>query len=159
MESVELTSTLDIILEHNRDPASLINILNEIQEEQGFLPMPSLELLAKELKISLSKIHGVITFYSQYKLNKPGKYEIRVCNGTACFVKDSRILIDTLKSDFNIVSDTTTEDGVFSMETVSCLGCCALAPVVEINGEIHGEMNSSKLKRLIKGIKRKEVIQ
>lgn len=157
MQSLMSTYTLEVLDKHNREPSSLISILNEIQEEYHYIPRDIIEILADELKVSRAKIFGVITFYAQFKLVKPGKYMIKVCNGTACFVGGSGMIKNSLKFEFNILTDQTTEDGLFSMEEVSCIGACALAPVLDINGEVHGKMNTKKLKRAVKDIKRREV--
>lgn len=146
---------LDILDKYQKgDSTALISILNEIQEKYGYLPMNALEKVSKNLRISLAKIYGVVTFYSQFKLNKPGKYNIKSCHGTACYVKNAGMITNTLKFDYEIEPGKTTKDGLFSMEHVSCIGACALAPVVEINGEIHGEMDSKRMRRIVKKLKR-----
>lgn len=149
-----MESMLDILDKYHGDSTALISILNEIQEKYGYLPMSALEEVSKNLRISLAKIYGVVTFYSQFKLNKPGKYNIKSCHGTACYVKNAGMITNTLKFDYEIEPGKTTKDGLFSMEHVSCVGACALAPVVEINGEIHGEMTSKKMRRVVKKLKR-----
>lgn len=149
-----MESMLDILDKYQGDSTALISILNEIQEKYGYLPMSALEEVSKNLRISLAKIYGVVTFYSQFKLNKPGKYNIKSCHGTACYVKNAGMITNTLKFDYEIEPGKTTKDGLFSMEHVSCVGACALAPVVEINGEIHGEMTSKKMRRVVKKLKR-----
>lgn len=149
-----MESMLDILDKYQGDSTALISILNEIQKKYGYLPMSALEEVSKNLRISLAKIYGVVTFYSQFKLNKPGKYNIKSCHGTACYVKNAGMITNTLKFDYEIEPGKTTKDGLFSMEHVSCVGACALAPVVEINGEIHGEMTSKKMRRVVKKLKR-----
>lgn len=149
-----MESMLDILDKYHGDSTALISILNEIQEKYGYLPMSALEEVSKNLRISLAKIYGVVTFYSQFKLDKPGKYNIKSCHGTACYVKNAGMITNTLKFDYEIEPGKTTKDGLFSMEHVSCVGACALAPVVEINGEIHGEMTSKKMRRVVKKLKR-----
>lgn len=149
-----MESMLDILDKYHGDSTALISILNEIQKKYGYLPMSALEEVSKNLRISLAKIYGVVTFYSQFKLNKPGKYNIKSCHGTACYVKNAGMITNTLKFDYEIEPGKTTKDGLFSMEHVSCVGACALAPVVEINGEIHGEMTSKKMRRVVKKLKR-----
>lgn len=149
-----MESMLDILDKYHGDSTALISILNEIQKKYGYLPMSALEEVSKNLRISLAKIYGVVTFYSQFKLDKPGKYNIKSCHGTACYVKNAGMITNTLKFDYEIEPGKTTKDGLFSMEHVSCVGACALAPVVEINGEIHGEMTSKKMRRVVKKLKR-----
>lgn len=149
-----MESMLDILDKYHGDSTALISILNEIQKKYGYLPMSALEEVSKNLRISLAKIYGVVTFYSQFKLDKPGKYNIKSCHGTACYVKNAGMITNTLKFDYEIEPGKTTKDGLFSMEHVSCVGACALAPVVEINDEIHGEMTSKKMRRVVKKLKR-----
>ncbi|MCY3412175.1 MAG: NAD(P)H-dependent oxidoreductase subunit E [Candidatus Heimdallarchaeota archaeon] len=153
------TTVSQILEKYNGDSSALITILNEVQETYQYLPREALDAIAKDLKISLAKIFGVVTFYSQYKLEKPGKYSIKCCHGTACYVKGATSITQTLDLEHNIRKAETTQDGVFSMEEVACLGACALAPVVEINGEIFGKLDSNKINKIITDIKEKEADQ
>ena len=154
MQSTE--SVWNILQKHNSEPSALIQILNDIQELEGFLPRASIDVLSSELNLPLSKIYGVITFYEHYKLIKPGKHIVTVCMGTACFVKGATQLIQTIENMLGIQTGETTEDGLFSAERVACLGCCALAPVVQVDGEVHGQMTPAKLQRLLNKIIREE---
>lgn len=146
----------DIIKKHDSKPSALIQILNEVQEEEGYLPHIVLGILASELKVPLSKIFGVLSFYEYFRLISPGKYIITVCMGTACFVKGSTSLSTTIENELGIKSGETTEDNLFSFERVACLGCCALAPVVKIDGEVHGQMTPTKLQKLLNKIRKEE---
>ena len=151
-----LNTIKDVLQKYNSNPSALIQILNEIQEAEGFLPRDLIDTLSTELNIPLSKIYGVITFYEHYKLTKPGKHIVTACMGTACFVKSAKLLLQTLEIDLGIKSGETTEDGLFSVEQVACLGCCALAPVIQIDGEVHGQMTPAKLQKLINKILKEE---
>jgi len=154
---MQVTETVkEILHKHNSEPSALIQILNNIQEEEGYLPREAIDAISVELDIPLSKIHGVITFYEHFKLIKPGKHIITVCMGTACFVKGAKQLIQTIENTLGIQTGETTEDGSFSAERVACLGCCALAPVVQIDGEVHGQMTPAKLQRLLNKIVKEE---
>lgn len=156
MSSTESQRIWDILKRYESDPTALIQILNEIQKVEGYLPHASLELLAAELDIPLSKIYGVLSFYEHFKLIKPGRNIITLCMGTACFVKGASALSTTIKNTLGIDSGETTSDQLFSFERVACLGCCALAPVVQINGEVHGQMTPNKLQRLLTKIRKEE---
>lgn len=156
METLTSHDISDLLEKYRGDPASLISVLNEVQEKFKYLPYSVLEQVSISLKVSMAKIYGIVTFYHHYKLEKPGKYLIRCCEGTACHVKNSNMIINTLDLDYNIKIGQTTDDGLFSMEQVACMGGCALAPIVEINGERHGKMDHKKIKRLIREIKKKE---
>lgn len=146
----------EILQKHNSEPSALIQILNNIQEEEGYLPRDAIDTVSAELNIPLSKIYGVITFYEHFKLIKPGKHIVTVCMGTACFVKGAKQLIQTIENTLGIKTGETTEDGNFSAQRVACLGCCALAPVVQIDGEVHGQMTPAKLQRLLNRIAKEE---
>ena len=151
MEMIE-----DIFKDYQYDSTSLISLLNDIQEKYGYLPFSVLEQVSKRLNVSLAKIYGIITFYSHYKLNKPGKFNIKICHGTACYVKNAEMITNVLKYDYDLLPGKSTQDGLFSLEQVSCIGACALAPNVEINGEIHGQMDSKKMRKTLKRLKRLE---
>jgi NADH-quinone oxidoreductase subunit E len=151
-----MVSVVDIFEKYPQNPSSLISILNDIQKKFNYLPFEVLQQVSKRLHVSLAKIYGITTFYSQFKLNEPGKYKIKSCHGTACYVKNAEMITNALKYDFNIIPGNTTDDGLFSLEYVSCIGACALAPNVEINSEIHGEMDTKKMRKAIKRIKRLE---
>ncbi len=154
-QSFKLTSSaiksITKILEHNdHDPRNLIQILQELQDEFHYLPEPIISYIAKQLKISEHHIFGVATFYSQFKFIEPGKHIIRVCMGTACHVMGAQSLLDKLSRELKIISGETTKDGLFSLESVYCLGCCALAPVMVIDDEVFGSMTAAKVNRTLR---------
>ena len=132
----------------------IIPMLQEIQEQFRYIPEQAVEWLAEKLKISKQEIYGVATFYNHFKLNPPGKHEIRVCLGTACHVGGGEKLLDTLQERLGIDPGQTTADGRFSLERVACVGACALAPAVVIDDEVHGRMTQRTLKRLLDSIDR-----
>ena len=150
----------EILFSKEKYQANLIPILQEVQMEYGYLSKENMIRISEYLEISPNEVYGVTSFYQQFKFAKPGKHIISVCLGTACFVKGGKILAETVKTKLNINPGETTEDGLFSFERVACLGCCALAPVVQIDGEIFGQLKPTKLLRLINRIvkdeKRKE---
>jgi len=132
-----------------KDPSYLIKALQNIQEEKGYISKEDAMEVAEYLGVPLTQVYGVATFYEQFRLQPRGKYVIRVCQGTACHVRGSKTLLDFLKDFLGIDVGETTSDGLFTIERVACLGACALAPVVEINGTIYGKMNPDKLRDLI----------
>lgn len=139
------------ILENNaHDPRNLIQILQELQEEFHYLPEAIISYIAKELKMSEHRIFGVATFYSQFKFIEPGEHIIRVCMGTACHVMGAQSLLDKLSRELKIISGETTKDGLFSLESVYCLGCCALAPVMIIDDVVFGNMTAAKVNRTLR---------
>lgn len=148
------SETDEILRKYDYKGSAIIQILSDLQDFHSYLPFDKLEYISKSLNLPLAKIFGIITFYADFKLNKPGKYNIKSCHGTACYVKNAEMITNTLKFDFEIEPGKTTSDELFSMEHVSCIGACALAPVVEINGEVHGEMDSKKMRRIVKKLKR-----
>ncbi len=136
----------------------LIPLLQDIQDEQGYISRESVQIVGDHLNLPSSKIYGVATFYNQFRFNSPGKYHIQICRGTACHVKGSAGVLDTIVRELKINPGETSRDGLFSLEVVACLGVCGLAPVVCINGEFFANLNNDKVKKLIKNY-RKEANQ
>ena len=133
-----------------------IPILQEIQKRRGYIPEDLLKEVSEISGVAESRFYGVATFYSQFRFTPLGKYLIKVCNGTACFVSGADILIDTLKELLNVESGETTEDGLFTLETVACLGCCSLAPVVMINDRVYGKQSVDSIRKLIAKIREED---
>jgi NADH-quinone oxidoreductase subunit E/NADP-reducing hydrogenase subunit HndA len=137
-------------------PGSLITILNDVQEYFGFLPIQVQEIIARETGISLTEIYGVATFYSRFSLTPTGKHKVSVCLGTACYVKGAQSLIDGFERQLNLKVGETSEDGEYTLEATRCIGACGLAPVLTIDGEVHGNVSSDDISKLLAGIKNKE---
>lgn len=150
----------DVIKKIARDfkgnPADLIPVLQRTQEAEGYLSPDAIRRIARWLKVSEHEVYGVTTFYAQFRFNPPGKNRIKVCLGTACHVSGARNFIEVLKADLNLSHGETTADGEFSLERVACLGCCALAPVVVVNEEVHGRMNRVKFMELLENLKEED---
>jgi len=147
----------EIIQAHGNDPAKLIPILQAVQEQYRYLPEEVMTFVATSLDISPAKVYGVATFFSHFALVPKGKHIIKVCDGTACHVKRSSDIIDAIRAKLNLTaSKNTTPDMLFTLETVSCLGACGIAPVVVINDEVHGAMNREKTSELIDMIIKEE---
>jgi len=146
------------ILEQNDyNPARLIPILQAIQEEYRYLPEKILTFTATSLGISPAKVFGVATFYSHFALKAKGKYVIKICDGTACHVRNSIPIVEALRERLNLTAErNTSENMMFTLETVSCLGACGLAPVVVINEDVHSLMNPEKALKLIEDLIKEE---
>lgn len=128
---------------------NLIQMLNEIQEHYGYVPMNVQKELSEFLSLPMAEIYGVVTFYSRFSLKPKGKYNISVCLGTACFVKGSQKIMDRLLERLKIEPGETTEDGMFSIEETRCVGACGLAPVFTVNGEVYGKATVQKLDQVL----------
>ena len=146
------------VLERYPDAArdSLIPILQEVQEKEGFLSRESVIKIGEWLKLPTSKIYGVATFYNQFRFHGVGKYHIQLCRGTACHVKGSADVLLALEKELNIKAGQTTRDGLFSVEVVACIGACGLAPVISVNGEFHAKLKPTDLRRILDVYRDKE---
>ena len=133
-----------------RDPGSLIPILQAIQKKEGYISPEAVERTSSYLRLSRSTIFGVASFYSQFKFNPPGRHSIKICLGTACHVQGGDFLLSALKLETGIEPGQTSADRRFDMERVACLGCCALAPVMMIDRNIHSRMSVLKLREILK---------
>ncbi len=123
----------------------LIMILRKIQNHYDYVPEDICFLLADELKLPLARIYEVLTFYNYFKLQESAKYKIAVCSGTACYLKGAPELIEIITKKLVLNNDFKSQDGLFKLENVRCMGCCGLAPVININGKIYGKLNADKL--------------
>ena len=140
--SEELNAFVD---EWKDKPGNLIMVLHHVQQEFGYISREAADEVSRRLNIPLAKIWGVVTFYHFFKLNKPGKYNIQVCLGTACYLKGGDIIIEELEKQKNLKVGGLTEDGKFSLEAVRCVGCCGLAPVMTIAGEVFGKVTKDQV--------------
>jgi NADH-quinone oxidoreductase subunit E len=139
-----------IIDKYQSDSSSLIQILLEIQRENHWLPKEALEKVGKKLKVPFSRIQHIVTFYKAFSLVPKGRHEIHVCTGTACHVRGAARLLDSVQDLIGISPGETDLDLKFSLETVGCVGCCALGPVMVIDGEYHGKMAPAKSEDVLK---------
>jgi NADH-quinone oxidoreductase subunit E len=148
---------LQILDANQRDRSRLVPILQAVQEEYRYLPEEVMTLVATSLAIPAAKVFGVATFYSHFALAPKGKYVIRVCDGTACHVKGSQELVDALETRLGLGGPRrTTADMLFTLETVSCLGACGLAPAMVVNDEVHGQVDAAGALAIVEGIRRQE---
>ena len=139
---------LDKLIQEN-DQSELINILHCIQKEEGYLPENLLRELADGLGVPLSRIYSVATFFKAFSLVPRGRHIISVCAGTTCHVRGAKMIIEELERRLGIKNGETTPDKKFTLETVRCLGCCSLAPVVSIDGDIHGRLSLEEVSNLL----------
>lgn len=142
----------EILCEHDAKKGILIYALQKIQEDNGYLPEDVLGRLSRKLDLPLAEIYSVASFYKQFHFSPRGRKVVRVCMGTACYVRGAKNVLTTLEERFNIKAGETTEDLAMTLETVGCIGCCGLAPVSTINEDVVGEIGSKKLNKLIKTI-------
>ena len=149
----EKQKIINIIDEHNEGPGSLIQVLTIIQEEHGYLPKEVQELVAEKMKVPLSRVYEVTSFYSRFTTEPKGKYEISVCLGTACYIKGAQIVLDEIKRTLNIKENQTTPDGMFTLTASRCIGACALAPAVIVNKDVHGMLDKKKLIKVLESYK------
>ena len=151
-----LSKTQEVLAKYpNAQRDSLIPILQDVQEQQGYLSRESVETVGKALNVPVSKIYGVATFYNQFRFTPLGQYHIQVCRGTACHVKGSLAVLDTLKRELKVEAGETTRDGVFSLEVVACIGACGLAPVINIDGNFHANLTTQMIPGVLNQYKKK----
>jgi NADH-quinone oxidoreductase subunit E len=140
-----------IIEKHGGEASSLIQVLLEIQSENRWLPAEILERVGEKLQVPMARIRHIATFYKAFSMVPKGRHRVHVCMGTACHVRGSDRILDTLKDKIGILPGETDLDLKFSLETVNCLGCCALGPVMEINGRTHGKLSPANAAEVLKG--------
>ncbi len=155
---VDLSLMTPLIEKYKNKKGNLIPLLQGTQNLYGFIPSGAFNKLAEETGLKLNEMYGVATFYAQFRLNPVGKNIVRICHGTACHVQNVTAVTDDLVEELNVKDGGTTEDGLFTLETVACLGCCSLAPVMMIGENTYGKLNGNKAVKIIKDIRRKEVI-
>ena len=155
---IDLKKVDEIINAYGAEKSYLIAMLQKVQEEFRYLPIEALTYIGTKVKdLSPATVYGVATFYAQFSLEPKGKYEIRCCDGTACHVRGSMPVLNAIKARLDLKDGKfTTDDGLFSLETVSCLGACGLAPVVMINDKVYPQMTSDAIKIVIDTILKEE---
>ncbi|MDD5284620.1 MAG: NAD(P)H-dependent oxidoreductase subunit E [Desulfuromonadaceae bacterium] len=143
--------TIDQIIDnHQCEAGSLIQILLDIQSENHWLPKEALERVSEKLRVPLSQIQHITTFYKSFSLVPKGRHEVHVCVGTACHVRGAQRVLDTVQDQIGIKPGETDVDLKFSLETVNCLGCCALGPVMVVDGEYHGNIAPARIEETLK---------
>ena len=138
------------------EPGELIPLLQSAQEHFGYVPRRAIQYIAGVTHIPESTIYGVITFYSQFRLQPMGRHVLRLCAGTACHVAGSKLLIDTVQDELGVEVGGTTEDGLFTLFTVACIGCCSLAPVMMVDDQTHGRLTAASVRKILRDSRRKD---
>ena len=144
-ESFFSDSLLAFISEWKDKPGNLIMILHRVQEEYGYVSKEAALEVSRLLDVPMASIWGVLTFYHFFKLNRPGKHNIQVCLGTACYLKGGDVLVEELGKELGLEVGGLTLDGRFSLESVRCIGCCGLAPVMSVSGEVFGRVTKDQV--------------
>lgn len=153
MQSTDLTLIDSVLGKYADVPGSLITVLQKTQDIYGYLPKEAIEKISDRMNIPESEIMGVGTFYTQFRFQPVGKYLIMLCQGTACHVNSSQLILETIKDELHINDGETTEDGLFSLKCVACLGCCSLSPVMMINDNTYGSLTPDKTKQILKELR------
>ncbi|MCK5824896.1 MAG: NADH-quinone oxidoreductase subunit NuoE [Ichthyobacteriaceae bacterium] len=154
-QPVEDLSKIDAVIEKYRGKkGNLIPILQSVQDIYGYLPEKAFDKISNEAGLKLADMYGVATFYAQFRLNPVGKNIVKVCHGTACHVQNARALTTALEDNLGIKDGETTEDGLFTLESVACLGCCSLAPVMMIGDDTYGNLDGKAASKIIKQVKK-----
>ncbi len=152
-KTVDLSLLNGVLEEYAAVKGSLITILQHTQEIYGYLPREAVELIAEKTGIAASEIMGVATFYTQFRFEPVGKYLIMLCQGTACHVNSSELILQTVMDELGIGDGQTTADGLFSLKCVACLGCCSLSPVMMVNEDTYGSLTPEKTKKILKELR------
>jgi NADH-quinone oxidoreductase subunit E len=145
-----------MLARYGGDKSALIQLLQDMQAEYRYLPREALEYLGEKLNVPLATIYHVATFYKAFSLQAKGRHCLSVCMGTACHVRGAPMILDTAARELDLAPDTTAKDGSFTLETVNCLGSCALGPLVVVDGEYHGHMNNAKIRKDVAAMKKQE---
>jgi NADH-quinone oxidoreductase subunit E len=145
----------EIIASYEAKPTALIMILQEVQQEYLHLPRPAMERISQRMDLALSQIYGVATFYKAFSLEARGRHHVCVCTGTACHVRNSRSIVEKLERDLDVPSGGTTTDKEFTLETVNCVGACALGPVVVADGKYWGKMTVADVDKMLDSLRGK----
>jgi len=151
MKEEDLQIVDEIISKYKAEPGALMPVLQGINAAYNYLPEDILRYVAEELDIPLSQIYTIATFYNAFSLVPRGRYKIQVCQGTACHVRGGKKILEALERELGIAAGETTEDRKFSLETVRCIGCCSLAPVVRIESDTYARLRSDKVEKILSG--------
>jgi NADH-quinone oxidoreductase subunit E len=137
-------------------PGELIPLLQSAQDHFGYIPRRAIKYISSVTNIPESSVYGVITFYNQFRLQPMGEHMIKLCVGTACHVSGAKLIVETVQDELGIEVGGTTEDGIFTLFTVACIGCCSLAPVMMVDEETHGRLTPASVRKILRGIRRRE---
>ncbi|MDK2799267.1 MAG: hypothetical protein PWQ70_886 [Clostridiales bacterium] len=148
---------IDAVIEKYNKPGGLIRILQKVQDMYGYLSEDVQIYIADRLKLPISEVNGVVTFYSLFSTKPKGKYTIGVCLGTACYVKGANDILKKIKDELKINEDETTEDGLFTLRATRCIGACGLAPVITVGDDVHGRINPGEVPKILSKYREKDV--
>ncbi len=149
-ETVDLTRIEPILLHFGKERGALIPVLQEVQGIYGYLPEPALRRVGEALGVPMSRIYGVVTFYSQFYLTPRGRHTVRVCRGTACHVRGGKSILKSVQQFLGVSENETTADFKYTFETVACLGACALSPVLLVDKNYYGKLTPAKVEKVLK---------
>ncbi|HJO95803.1 MAG TPA: NAD(P)H-dependent oxidoreductase subunit E [Victivallales bacterium] len=138
------------LTELEKERSNLIKALQLVQEREGYIADKALVAISEYFTVPVVEVEGVVSFYSQFKRNKPGKYQIQVCDGTACHIKGASLILDWISTELDLKDGETDKNAFFSLETVACLGCCSLAPVLSINRKVYGKLDRKATIKILK---------
>ncbi|MBN1420971.1 MAG: NAD(P)H-dependent oxidoreductase subunit E [Planctomycetes bacterium] len=154
--SIDIGPADEMISRYLEEREAVIGLLQDIQEHYGYLPKAVLDRISERLGLPRTQLYGLGTFYRAFTLAPQGKHKVCVCTGTACHVRGAMQVLDRIQSDLKLAPGGTTDDGEFSLQTVNCVGACALGPVVIVDGQYEGHMNAAKIRRVLRRIKPKK---
>lgn len=146
----------DICDQYANEPSPLMMILSAVQKKYGYIPLEVQQIISEKTGIPVAEIYGVVTFYSFFSLKPKGKYVLGICLGTACYVKSSQQVIDKFSSLLGIEAGETTKDGLFTIEAIRCIGACALAPAMSVNGKVYPKVTPDQVGKIIEEYRNKE---
>lgn len=150
-----MSANYDYLQKIPPEASNLIRGLQAVQAQEGYVSDESIIAVAEYFNTPVVETEGVLSFYAQFKRSKPGKYQICVCDGTACHIKGSSLILDWIITELGIADGETDTNGLFSLETVACLGCCSLAPVLSVNGKVFGNLDRKATMKILKEFKQK----
>ena len=161
MEQLDFSYVDEVLNRYKGHKGTLITVLQQVQAHKGYLEKEALERVARSMGVPTARIYGVVTFYAQFRLTPVGKHLIRVCHGTACHVQNADGLTEAVEGELGIKSGETTPDMLFTVESVACLGCCSLAPVIMVGEKVYGKLSTDKVRKVVKEYKKmeKEAVQ
>ena len=154
LNSAAVAKITEICARYKDERTPLMMILSDIQNEYGYIPLEVQEIVSKETGISVAEIYGVVTFYSFFSLTPKGKYIVGCCLGTACYVKGAQNVIDKFSEILKIQPGETSEDGLFTLDALRCIGACGIAPAVSINGKVYPKMSVDQVPVVINDLKK-----
>lgn len=157
LQSSAVAQITKIVERYKDEPTPLMMILEDVQKEYGYIPLEVQELISDLTDIPVSEIYGVVTFYSFFSLTPKGKYVIGVCLGTACYVKGAQLVLDKLCEILKIKPGETTPDGLFTIDVLRCIGACAIAPAVSVNGKVYPQVKVDNVIKIINTYEHKEM--